>query len=361
MKIIHVETGRHLYGGAQQVLYLMRGLAGRGIDGLLVCMADSGIDRAARAWGLRVCNVPCAGDLDLRFAWRLRQLLEKETADLVHCHSRRGADFLGGQAAAMAGIPAIVSRRVDNPETAMGAALRYRKFRKVIAISESIGQVLRAAGVDASRIEIIRSAVDTAAIEQATDPASFRREFGIRDGDVVIAAAGQLIARKGHRHLLEALARLVTTRPQLRLIVFGEGPLRAELLQLTSRLQLEQQVTFAGFRDDLDAMLGNVDLLVHPALAEGLGVAVLKAAAAAVPVVAFAAGGVREAVSDGETGLLVPPADVEALAAAMESLIDDPERRARLGAAGRKRMQTEFTIDVMVEKHTALYEALLRD
>jgi glycosyltransferase involved in cell wall biosynthesis len=355
MNIVHVETGRHFYGGAQQVIYLMQGLRERGVEGLLVCVPGSGIDRIARDLGLPVSNIPCAGDLDLRFAWRLRQLLTESTPDIVHCHSRRGADFLGGQAAEMAGVPAIVSRRVDNTESPFWAGLRYRRFRRVIAISETIAEVLKLADVDQARLEVIRSAVDIDGVNCKPDTAAFMHEFDLPADAIVLGAIGQLIPRKGHRYLLEALAGLVSERPNLRLLIFGEGPLEAELKSLVSSLELEGKVLFAGFRDDLDEMIACLDLVVHPALAEGLGVALLKAAAAAVPVVAFDAGGVREAVSDGVTGLLVAPKDVLALRDAISTLIDDGSKRERFGVSGRERMQKEFSVDAMVDKHVTLY------
>ena len=114
-----------------------------------------------------------------------------------------------------------------------------------------------------------------------------------------------------------------------------------------------------GFRDDLDDFIGCFDLLVHPALAEGLGVAALKAAAAGVPVVGFDAGGLKEAVEHGKTGLLVALEDVDALRVAIASLIDDDQLRQQMGGAGRIRMQTEFSIATMADKHTELYESLL--
>ena len=361
MKIVHVETGRHFYGGAQQVIYLMRGLQRRDIDGLLVCVSSSGIDRVAREAGLPVANIACAGDLDLRFAWRLRQLLSESAPDIVHCHSRRGGDFLGGQAASMAGIPAIVSRRVDNPESALQAEMRYRPFRKVIAISEAIANMLRQAGLDERRLQVIRSAVDVAAV--AASPGNdnsdaFRSAFDLSADQTVLGVIGQLIPRKGHRYLLECVAGLAGSYPGLRLVVFGEGPLDAELKSLANELAITDMVRFVGFRDDLDDMIGNLDIVVHPALAEGLGVALLKAAAAGVPVVAFDAGGVREAVEDGVTGTLVEPENVIALQNAIAFLLDDKEKRERFGAAGRKRMRDEFTIDAMVDKHVMLYEAV---
>ncbi|MDH3432405.1 MAG: glycosyltransferase, partial [Gammaproteobacteria bacterium] len=251
MKILHVETGRHLYGGPQQVIYLSSALSRRGHDCTLVCPPDSGVDTAARAAGIPVRNLFCAGDLDLPFAYRLKQYLQESGPDLVHCHSRRGADMLGGLAASFADVPAVVSRRVDNTEMRLMAALRYRPFRKIIAISEAIAAVLREHDVAAERIEVIRSAVDTHRYALPVDCAAFRAEFGIPAGVRVIAAAGQLIPRKGHRYLLQAVADLRRSHPSIRLIIFGEGYLNNQLRAQTASLGLGDHVQFAGFRDDI--------------------------------------------------------------------------------------------------------------
>jgi len=359
VKILHVETGRHFLGGPQQVIYLINALRERGHESILVCPPDSGIDTVARENGIRVQNLFCAGDLDLPFAYRLSQFLKEQEPDLVHCHSRRGADILGGLAATVADIPAVVSRRVDNTEMRLVAAIRYGPFRKVIAISEAIADVLRDRGVEDERLEVIRSAVDIDAFPGTADCGAIRAEFGLSDDNFVIAAAGQLIPSKGHQYLLQAVADLKDRYPQIRLLIFGEGYLNNQLRAQTASLGLGNIVAFAGFRDDLDEFVSCFDLLAHPALAEGLGVVALKAAAACVPVVGFAAGGMVEAVVSEKTGLLVAPEDSDALAAAIARCIDDPELGSQLGKAGRERMQNEFSIATMADKHVALYEEIL--
>jgi len=359
VKILHVETGRHFLGGPQQVIYLINALRERGHDNTLVCPPDSGIDGVARLAGIRVQNLFCAGDLDLPFAYRLSQFLKEHAPDIVHCHSRRGADLLGGLAASYAEIPAVVSRRVDNTEMRLMSTLRYRPFRKIIAISEAIASVLREHDVEPERLTVIRSAVDAEAFARSPNRDAFRQEFAVKKGEFTIAAAGQLIPRKGHQYLLQAIAELVKQHKAVRLLIFGEGYMSNLLRAQAATLGLGGVVQFAGFRDDLDDYVGCFDLFVHPALAEGLGVAALKAAAAGVPVVGFDAGGLKEAVAHGETGLLVPPQDVKALRDAIGGLIDDDEMRQRMGAAGRKRMRDEFSIAAMADKHVELYESLL--
>jgi glycosyltransferase involved in cell wall biosynthesis len=359
VKILHVETGRHFLGGPQQVIYLINALRERGHENTLVCPPDSGIDGVARLAGIRVQNLFCAGDLDLPFAYRLSQFLKDHAPDIVHCHSRRGADVLGGLAASYADIPAVVSRRVDNTEMRLMATLRYKPFEKIIAISEAIATVLREHGVDNERIAVIRSAVDAEHFENQPDCRAFRKEFGIKEGAFAIAATGQLIPRKGHRYLLQAMAELAESHEKIQLVIFGKGQLDTELRAQAASLGLGGVVQFAGFRDDLDDFIACFDLLVHPALTEGLGVAALKASAAGVPVVGFDSGGLNEAVEHGKTGLLVPPEDTASLQDAIATVIDDDELRKKMSAAGRERMQKEFSIVTMADQHIALYESVL--
>jgi len=359
VKILHVETGRHFLGGPQQVVYLINALRERGHDNTLVCPPDSGIDGVARMAGIRVQNLFCAGDLDLPFAYRLSQFLKDEAPDIVHCHSRRGADLLGGLAASYADIPAVVSRRVDNTEMRLMATLRYKPFRKIIAISDAIAAVLREHDVADERIAVIRSAVDAKAFANTPDCGAFKKEFGIEEGVFTIAAAGQLIPRKGHRYLLQAVAGLVQKHPKISLVIFGDGYLNKQLRAQADSLGLGDVVQFAGFRDDLDSFIACFDLLAHPALTEGLGVAALKAAAAGVPVVGFDAGGLQEAVEHGKTGLLVPAEDVDKLQDAIATLIGDDQMREQMSIVGRERMQNEFSIATMADKHIALYELVL--
>ena len=143
MRVLHVEGGRHRYGGARQVLYLLDGLAQRGVTNGLICRAGS--QMAAAAVGhAEVFAMPMGGDLDLGLIPRIYFRTLQFDTDVLHLHSRIGADVMGGIAGRLAGGPAVHSRRVDNPESSWGAMLKYRLHDRVIAISEGIGEVLLA-------------------------------------------------------------------------------------------------------------------------------------------------------------------------------------------------------------------------
>ena len=146
MKIVHLEAGTHLYGGALQVLLLVEGLAERGIEGVLVVPTGSEVGEEAQRRGLPVRALPMAGDADLAFPFRFRRLLKEEAPELVHLHSRRGADTLGALTTKLLRIPTVLSRRVDNPEAGWSLGAKYRLFDAVITISEAIRRVLLSQG-----------------------------------------------------------------------------------------------------------------------------------------------------------------------------------------------------------------------
>jgi len=358
MRILHVESGRHLYGGGKQVLYLMEGLAERGVDNLLACPSGSHIAAQARAFG-QVIEMPMKGDLDIGLAGRLKRAIRAHRADLLHVHSRRGADVWGGIAAHLAKTPAVISRRVDNPESTLAVKLKYGLYDHVITISDGIRQVLLSEGMPAARVSCVRSALDPSPYLHDYDKAGFRRALGLPEDTLVAGIVAQLIERKGHRHLLAALPDVLQRHPGLQVLVFGRGPLERALHDAVDAQGLSSHVRFMGFVDDLPAQLGCLDLLVHPADMEGLGVSLLQASAAQVPIIACRAGGMPEAVRDGVNGLLIDVGDVPALTDTMNRLLDDAPMRERLGHAGRQLVLDEFSVDVMCEGNLAIYTQVL--
>lgn len=360
MKILHVEGGRNLYGGALQALYLMEGLANRGYRNVLVCPAGSDLARAAAVCA-EVRPVVVGGDLDLRLIPRLRRCIRHCRPDLVHLHGRIGADVMGGIACRLEGVPVVHSRRVDNPEPRWVVNLKYRLHDRVIAISEGISRILLAAGLPATKLRLVRSAVDLGRFDRPCNWERLTSELGVPAPARPIGIVAQLIPRKGHRFLIEALPPLVATFPHLRLFIFGKGPLEQDLRRRVASTGLEDHVQFAGFRQDLPDLLPCLELLIHPASREGLGVSLLQAASARVPIVASHVGGIPEAVRHGRNGLLVPPADPQALGTAVAMLLRDKRLARQLGDAGKELMCSEFSIEAMVGGNLAVYRELLAE
>src|SRR3546814_6510418 len=155
------------------------------------------------------------------------------------------------------------------------------------------------------------------------------------------------------------MPRLLAEIPKLQVLFFGKGSLHDELSTTIAARNLGAHVQLAGYREDLPKLLEGLDLLIHPAFAEGLGVSLLQASANGVAIVASKAGGIPEAVRDGVNGVLVPPHEVAPLADAIIALANDDARRSALGAAGRRLIADEFSVDAMVEGNLAVYQELL--
>ncbi len=358
MKVLHVEGGRNLYGGAHQSLLLIEGLKACGIGNVLACRTGSELAEAARPFA-EVRAIKMEGDLDAGLIRRLYRIIRETRPDIVHLHSRIGADVMGGIAARLAGVPVVHSRRQDNPESRLAVALKYRLHDRVIAISDGIGRVLLSEGLSAQKLRCVRDAIEITPVVEHPDRGWFEQEFGFQPGTLTLGVVAQLIRRKGHHVLLEALPDVLATFPKVRLLFFGKGPLETELRHTIERMGLAGRVQLAGFRDDLSRILPCLDVFVHPALMEGLGVSLLQASCARLPIVASNVGGIPEAVRDNETGLLVEPGNPGALAQALIRVISDPVLRQRLGHAGRHWVEQAFSADIMVEGNLAVYREVL--
>jgi glycosyltransferase involved in cell wall biosynthesis len=358
MKVLHVEGGRNLYGGAHQLLLLIEGLKGRAVENVLACRTGSELAEAARPFA-EVRAIKMKGDLDVGLIHRLSRIIHETRPDIVHLHSRIGADVMGGIAARLAGVPVVHSRRVDNPESRLAVALKYRLHDRVIAISAGIERVLLSEGLPADKLRCVRDAIEITPVVECPERDWFHREFGLQTGTLTLGVVAQLIQRKGHHVLLEALPEVLARFPQVKVLFFGKGPLETELRNIVERMRLSGQVHLAGFRDDLARVLPCLDILVHPALREGLGVSLLQASCARLPIVASRVGGIPEAVRDGETGLLVEPGNPVDLAQALTRLLGDDALRQRLGQAGRQWVEEAFSADLMVDGNLTVYRELV--
>lgn len=368
-----------MLGGANQVRSLVQGLRGRGVANVLVCppgdIAEArirglrftagfaGQDETAWVWpgGDGTIVLPMGGDVDFGLAWRLRAVFSSVRPDIVHVHSRRGADLFAGRACLAEGLPAVLTRRVDNPEPAFWARFKYRPYRAIVAISRAVEAELTVrAGLDQARIRRIPSAVNPHKfLPDRTARARLLAQFALPEDAFVVAVSAQLIERKGHDVLLACLPELVQRHSELRVVCFGDGPLKRRLRRMIATLGLGHHVQLAGFRRDLPSLLPGVDVLVHPARREGLGVALLEAMSSGVPVVASAAGGIVDVVEPGVEGLLVPPDNARELRAALRRIIGDARLRKRMGVAGRARVRRDFSVGLMTERYLDLYRETL--
>lgn len=264
---------------------------------------------------------------------------------------------------AVAGLPPVpivahVRQEIEPPKVR-----RYELDQAglVFPVSRQIQRSLEAGGVRSERLQTLYSGLDmTHAMDQKSG-LDARRRFGIPAEAPVLGTVANLFERKGYEVMIEALPMIVNASPAVHYLIVGSGDAayEARLRATVEILGLESHVHFAGFQESVYPCLAAMDLYVHPALMEGFGIAVLEAMAMRKPVVATTTGGLPEIVQEGETGMLVPPGDADALAKAVSSLLQDSARCRQLGEAGRARVAAHFTVEAMMDQLVSGYESLL--
>ncbi len=274
------------------------------------------------------------------------------------------ANTYGRLAARLARLPVVVTAEMavdlwKSPRELAIDRWLARRTDRVVGNSQAVVDFYRRKGIPAERLALIRSGIG-AEEPPPVDRAAVRADFGWPVDAPLLLFAGRLAQQKGVDDLIAAIDLVQYIVPELRVLIVGDGPMRAQLEATTAAFRLGGMVHFTGHRDDVPRLLAAADLLVLPSLYEGLPNVVLEAMRFARPVVATAAPGTTEVVVDGQTGLLVPLRDPPALAQAIRTVVRDPECAHRLGAAGRARVESEFRAETMVDAYASLYEELAR-
>jgi len=238
MRSLHIDTEPTWRGGEQQLFYTLEGLRARGLPAALLAQPGSPLLERARAAGFDAQPFRIHGEADLPAAWRLSRLLRERHFDILHCHTPHAhsiAVLARWLTAAEWRPKLVVARRVDfsirRKSDILGLSRRkYNRADCIIAVSQAVRDVLVRDGVDASRIVVVCEGIDVERIERAPDRArELRASLGIREGERIVANVAALTAHKGQRYLLEAVPQIRAAHPAARIVIFGEGELRAEL------------------------------------------------------------------------------------------------------------------------------------
>ncbi|MBN2564077.1 MAG: glycosyltransferase [Candidatus Eisenbacteria bacterium] len=363
MKVLHLAECPSWGGGAAQVLALLAGLSGRGHHVSLATTPGSELERRARTSGLDVIGVELRSELNPLAIARLVAHVALRRVEIVHAHASH-AHSVGLITATLACLPFVVTRRVSfRPKDNLGSRLKYLSGRvgELIAVSRAVKDVLTDYGVDPSRIEVIYSGTDPRVFHPGVDGSSVRSELGLAPDAMVVGKIANFYHRwKGHDTFLEAAAILTRSRPELMFLLAGHETDAPKTHALIDGLGLDGRVATAGFRTDVPNVIAALDVSVNsPRSGEGLSGAVRESMAMGRPVVATDVGGNRELVADGETGLLVPPGDPEALARAVAAILDDPALATRLSENGARFVRENLTIERMVRATEDLYVRIM--
>jgi glycosyltransferase involved in cell wall biosynthesis len=361
LRIAGVDPERGFAGGETQVLGLTLALRAMGHRADLICDPAGRLWERAQAAGVACHALRIRNSVDFAAGMRLRSILRREHFDIVHFHTARAhamAPFARGNAGAL-----VVTRRMDYRPNRMFAPYLYNHaVDGVAAISAEVAGSLVSARVPRERVTIISSGVDCARFHPPTpeERRQARDRLNIPAGAIAIGSVGALEERKGHRYLLEAAAELCREPgAPVVCVIAGDGSQRDALERDAARRGIAGAVRFLGRVEDVRAVLWALDIFIFPSLNEGLGVALLEAAACGLPAVASNAGGIAGVVIDGRTGLLVPPADAKTIAAAARRLAAAPVERAAMGAQARERALREYTMETMARRTLELYRRCL--
>ena len=367
LRVLHVDPEQNWGGGEVQVLELSRYLHRAGHITHVATPSHGVLAQHLHQDGLSVVPLSIRNHLDAMAGWHLRRLVRKEHYDLVHFHTAR-AHALSPWLHKLE-VQRIVTRRMDyGIKPGWFSHFLYgSQVNMVIAISAGVAKALHAAHIPDASIRVIPSGVNTDQfIPTAAQRARIRHKYQLDEITRVILMTGALVTRKAHHTLIEAASHIHHSqrhaekrRPPVHYLICGDGPLRQELEDRVHTLGLSSLFHFTGFCTDLPAHLAAADLFVHVPVWEGLGVAVIEALAAGLPVVASGVGGIPELITDQETGLLIPAQDPSALCQAILTCLQRPGWAKTLGTRGQAHVRQSYDIGITAHANEALYYELL--
>jgi glycosyltransferase involved in cell wall biosynthesis len=368
MNLLHVRPRLETGGASEYLLRLGEGLAEKGHT-VFVASGGGELGDRARRFSRRYfddlpLSVRIARRLEprhtsnlLRSAVRLARIIRNEEIDVIHSHHRFAA-LAGKIASKLTGVPLVTTmhevRRDAGRLTVLGLG------DEVVVLSEMMRKyVIDTYGIRPDRVHVIPLGLDVLPRLSDSRRAVLMNELGIVDKGPLIACVARLSKNKGHAYLLEAVPDVARHHPSICLLLVGEGEEREALEARVVELGIGKNVLFLGSRRDVPDIIGLVDLTVLPSLQEGFGVVLIESLAQAKPVVATGVGGIPEIVKDGETGVLVPPRDGEALSRGIRHLLERPDTARRLGAGGHELVRRKYSQSALVGATEELYRSLL--
>jgi glycosyltransferase involved in cell wall biosynthesis len=364
MKVHHVITTLNRGGAENHLLRLVEEQVRRGLSvGVSYLKGDGYWMPALEEMGVRVRRLGLTRYGETIPAFRLRRTLAEERPDLVHAHMPPAELYARVALMGRGRIPLVVSKHNDEPffrgpGADLVARLCARRARRIIAISGAVKRYVESKGIaPAGKVDVIHYGLDLGPGSAGSE--AIRRGWGVPADGMLIGTVARLVPQKALHVLLEAF-RAFSDRAGdgSRLAIVGRGPLESSLARKAGELGLGGKVIWAGFREDIPAVMAAFDVFALSSDYEGFGLVLLEAMAAGRPVVATRVSAIPEVVTDGVTGLLIPRGDASAMAEAFLRLRDKTWRES-LGEAGRKRVISEFNQAAMAEKTLDLYRQAL--
>ena len=362
LRLAHLIESDGPGGAERMVASLAADLQAAGAENVVIAPAggEGWLGRELRGTGVTMDFFHLDRPVSPASARWLTAALRRHRVALAHSHEFTMAVY-GAWAARRAGVPHVITMHgsryyAGRWRRRIAMHLACRVAGATVAVSQSLAtQLRRDLWLPPPRVTTIPNGARLATVGQS----SLRHELGLRDGEQLAVAVGNLYPVKGHVYLVEALGLLAQRFPRLHVAIAGRGELEEPLRARAQALHVSERLHLLGLRADVGNVLGGADVFVQPSLSEGLPLAIIEAMLAERPIVASAVGELPTVLGDG-AGALVPPGDAQALAETLGRFLEDPAAATRVGAAAARRAQREYTLDRMVERYTALYAALLQ-
>lgn len=352
MTIVEFTPAKNIGGAETYLLRLSAFLSERG-HRVIVVARDNGalrtpLEALRDSHGIETHFWPFPerkGKRDLRTAWKLARLLRSQRVDVIHTHLAY-ANYLGGLVGKVVKVPAIAHAHTTSSIHPSPKPYQFSPY--VVAVAQEVKRDLMQGGTPEKRIHLVHYGVDTKGLQPASSATrqQTRAAFGLPQDAFVIGVVANLIERKGHRFLFEALDRLQKAGHErvenVHLLLAGDGALRGTLETTARELGWEKRVKFLGFVGEVAPVYAASDLCVLPSLAEGMALCVTEAMACGVPVISSAVSGMPEIVRPGQTGYLCEAGNSEALASVLAQVLDNAAHATQMALNARILMETEF-------------------
>jgi len=388
IKVAHIIARLDKGGSAENTLLTVKGLDREIYDVILIRglsiesnMAEDEVRvvgksvREAEGKGVRVITIPSLVRriqpfYDLKAFFALIKILLYERPHIVHTHTSK-AGILGRGAAFFARVPIIVHTPHGHVFWGYFGRLKTGIFillekisalitdRLVVLTEQEKNDHLHFHIAPENKFSEVHSGINLDRFSNTSvDPAAMKKKLTIPEGNLVVGTTGRLTHIKGHRYLIEAAGKIVSSKPDTTFVFLGDGELLDELKNMASISSIEENIKFLGWRQDVAEVMSTFDVFVLPSLNEGMGRVLVEAMALGKSIVASDIGGIPDLVVDGDNGYLVPVGDVEVLAVRIRTLLDDPRKREKMGNAGR-RYADKYSLEEMMKKIDRLYRELL--
>jgi len=369
LNIAHIDTHTYWRGGQRQVIELIKGLNKLHLKNVLFCRSDSKVSERAQEVGIKVIHIPLAGEWDIYSSLKIRSYIVRERINIVHAHSSH-AHTLGLMALVKIDTcKLVVSRRVDfHINNFISRKFKYGpSVDKIITVSDAIRRILIEDGVDQERLVTIRSGFveeefvrgDSSSLRYNAVNKNLRSELGFSNDNVVIATVAALAPHKAHNVLLKAASLVVKKHPNVKFLLAGEGELKDTITKNIYNLGLENFVILLGYIKDIGSVYKAADIFALSSCEDGLCTSLFDAMYFELPIVETNAGGIPELVSDGINGLIVPVEDYELFAEKLNLLIENPDRRKKMGDRSSdilEQNRMEKTIEKTLQVYKKLWE-----